>query len=265
MKSNKIISHSLFGCIGRNGNYWSYVPTLLRAHSLVFPDYKLVFYHDDIFFAIDYSKILINLRNQKLIDLHHMGKQEAVCKSMLWRCKAIWDYKKEATAVFFRDLDSCPTYRERCANEEFAESNYFIHGINDNPAHTIPLMGGMWGCKPKQFINYTTYHSWRYFRSYYKSRDFSIHGADQLFLRDQVTMSCKGKILVHKKMPIRFDCKIDRDVQDMKFCAFIGAAGYDRAEVFEFCEYKNNTLLKAVREAEDYYNIEPLTHNFEIK
>ncbi len=259
----KVTSYSIFGYSGRNGNYWAYIPSLLRLHSLLFPDYKLVLYHDDSLYHMAYGQVLKRLNQDRWMDLHNMGKNEMLCKSMLWRCKAIWDYPK-AEAVFFRDLDSCPTYRERCANEFFVNSQYSVHGINDNKAHSIPLMGGLWGCKPEQYMKLTGHRYWEQFVSLQVNQDFNIHGTDQLFLRDNVLDRVKGKILVHKEMSIVDLPEIDEDLKtkDREFMPYMGAAGYKRADAIDYCNGKDTEFINYLKSVESGFGIEAKTHKY---
>ncbi len=260
----KIISYSVFGVSGRNGNYWAYMPSLLRAHSLLFPDYKIVLYHDDILSKIKYGKVLERLDSENFLDLHYMGPKDALCKSMLWRCKAIWDYPN-AKAVFFRDMDTCPTYRERCANEEFVNSKFYVHGINAVKQHSVPLMGGLWGCKPKHFIRLTKYTSWEVFTSLWTNYDLSTHGSDQLFLRDKVLDFVRQDIMIHKIITIRNFPEIDNDVKtkDKYFIPYIGAAGYARTNVIKFCNTKDTPFINKLKSIELEHGIDAImTHAF---
>ncbi len=259
----KIISYSLFGYSGRNGNYWSYIPAMLRLHSILFPDYKIVLYHDDSLYHMQYGKVLTQLATENFLDLYCMDSKDSLCISMLWRCKAIWDYP-EAKVVFFRDLDSCPTYRERCANECFVDSKYYVHGINDNKAHDIPLMGGMWGCKPKHFIKLTQYANWKFFTSLWKDLDLSVHGTDQLFLRGFVLPKIQQNLLVCKEIKLKDFPEIDKDMKtkDKDFIPFIGAAGYARSHVIDYCNEKKTEFITYLKSVEAKYEIEAISHKF---
>lgn len=259
----KVTSYSIFGYSGRNGNYWIYIPSLLRLHSILFPDYKLAIYHDDTIDHMAYGKVLKQLNKDSKLDLCYMGRNKELCRSMLWRCKAIWDYP-QAKAVFFRDLDSCPTYRERCANEAFIKSSRAVHGINDHPAHDVPLMGGLWGCKPKKYMILTGHRSWEKFVSLQRDQDFTIHGTDQLFLRDNVLPCIENSLLVHKdSLFINFP-EIDPDMKekDKDFIPYMGAAGYNRSHVIEYCDQKNTKFIKYLNKVEKEFGIEAKAHKF---
>ncbi|MEK0337344.1 MAG: hypothetical protein QQN41_07915, partial [Nitrosopumilus sp.] len=201
-----------------------------------------------------YGKVLEQLDLEYLLNLHHMGPYDELCKSMLWRCKAIWDYSN-AEAVFFRDIDSCPTYRERCANEEFINSEFYVHGINDNKKHTIALLGGMWGCKPKYFIQLTNYNSWEVFTSLWKHFNLSYHGCDQLFLRDKILPLVKQNLIVHKNFVIKNSSEMN-DVERKKFVPFIGVPGYEKVDVIKFCDSKNTQFIKKLKYIETKYGID---------
>lgn len=87
------------------------------------------------------------------------------CSRMLERMEA----PKDITHVLCRDADSALTWREVKEIRKWEESGLDWHGINDNPAHSIPMMGGMIGFKAEAYkrLNLTP------------SGDFSQHGSDQ--------------------------------------------------------------------------------------
>lgn len=259
----KVTSYSIFGYSGRNGNYWAYVPSLLRLHSLLFPDYKLALYHDESLRHMAYGRVLKHLAQEGLVDLYDMGSNEQLCRSMLWRCKAIWDYPT-AAAVFFRDIDSCPTYWERCVNEAFVNSGFGVHGINANKAHSIPLLGGLWGCVPAYFVSRTKYTSWDGFEKVQKRTDLSVHGADQLFLRDVVLYRVKSNLLVHKDVPFMDFPEISDDMKnkDADFMPYMGAAGYRRGDVIDYCNEKDSPFITHLKSIEAEYGIDAKTHNY---
>ena len=256
----KVISYSIFGYSGRNGNYWAYLPSLIRAHSLLFPDYKIALYHDDCLYNLKYGEVLQELNKEDILDLHDMGKKQELCKSMLWRCKAIWDYPK-AKVVFFRDIDSCPTYPERCANESFISSKFVVHGINSVPAHSVPIMGGLWGCKSAKFRTLTRIPTWKHFALKQMHFKLNIHGSDQLFLASNILPKVQYHLLVHKApMPSMDFPEIGEDIREKskQFAPFPGSAGYARRFTIEYCNSLNTSFINRLNLIEKQCGIEDI-------
>ena len=104
------------------------------------------------------------------------GKPE----KMLWRVSPGFD--PEVEYVFPRDLDALPTWRERCATEEFlasaatGETNAWIG--HDNPAHA-GMMGGLCGFRAEAVR--ALYSSLAAFiaDTGYSDARWAEHGADQ--------------------------------------------------------------------------------------
>lgn len=64
---------------------------------------------------------------------------------MFWRMLPI--FISSYTHLCVRDLDSLLSKREADAVNEWLESNHCLHIMRDHPAHTAPIMGGMFGVK----------------------------------------------------------------------------------------------------------------------
>lgn len=110
-------------------------------------------------------------------------------KAMLWRMKPIFEKDQHTNhvwdAVLCRDLDSPTTYREVQAVEQWISSGKAAHAITDSSSHVIPMMGGMVGFIPKHFKDYASFSSWEeMFKD--SRRDFSVKGADQDFLCNEI-------------------------------------------------------------------------------
>jgi hypothetical protein len=64
---------------------------------------------------------------------------------MFWR---FWASEEEETDVFIsRDCDSRFSEREVAAIKEWLSSNKDFHIMRDHPYHSVPILGGMWGCR----------------------------------------------------------------------------------------------------------------------
>jgi hypothetical protein len=130
---------------------------------------------------------------------------------MLWRLKPIFHQNLEGAwkydHVLCRDTDSIPTYREAQAVAKWIQEDTCMHSITDSVSHTIPLMGGMIGIRPRYFSEIMEANSWhdlmgrslkggsngvpnhakgsltKYFRQYGEcTYNFNQKGTDQEFL-----------------------------------------------------------------------------------
>ena len=64
---------------------------------------------------------------------------------MFWRFFA--HDETDCEYVVFRDADSRISKREKMAVDEWIQSGKSIHIMRDHPYHTVPILGGMWGCR----------------------------------------------------------------------------------------------------------------------
>jgi hypothetical protein len=65
--------------------------------------------------------------------------------AMMWRFRAV--LIPGVTRVIFRDTDSRLSLREKNLVDCWVESKVSLHVIRDHPLHTLPILGGMWGCQ----------------------------------------------------------------------------------------------------------------------
>lgn len=54
---------------------------------------------------------------------------------------------RNVDVMISRDADSRLSLREKAAVDEWLESDKGVHVMHDHPWHTVPMLGGMWGCK----------------------------------------------------------------------------------------------------------------------
>ena len=92
----------------------------------------------------------------KLKEFNHVEvvnmDEENDWQGMFWRFFAV-NNEEDIDYVIFRDTDSRLTFREYEAVTEWVVSEKYLHIMRDHPYHSEPIMGGMWGCKPKEIIN----------------------------------------------------------------------------------------------------------------
>jgi hypothetical protein len=140
----KIISYSLWG------NLPIYTIGAIRNAELakeIYPDWICRFYiGDDV--SDDIVSQLDDFDNTEVIIMEH---KENDWQGMFWRFYAV-NANDDVDYVIFRDTDSRLSVREREAVKEWMDSGKYFHIMRDHPYHNEPIMGGMWGCKPKSFI-----------------------------------------------------------------------------------------------------------------
>lgn len=138
----------------------------MRMIRLMLPDWEIYINYDVALVPeyIDYIDGLNTFGN------HFDGGNR--CKNMMQRFSPA--YETTAEKILCRDADSCITYREILEIKKWEESGKDWHGINDNPAHSIPMMGGMIGFKTEALLKqYPT------FEGLVENWDLSKHGSDQ--------------------------------------------------------------------------------------
>lgn len=148
----RVVSYALFEG-ERNANkpgyqerpyYWSYLPLLLRAHAECWPGWELWIYHDASLWGSEYGPSLVRAAASGLCRLIYAGESQAVCASMLWRMRPMFDPEVEYFAT--RDVDACPAPRELRYIERWIadQPGGVCHMFHDSDSHS-GLMGGM-GC-----------------------------------------------------------------------------------------------------------------------
>lgn len=116
-----------------------------------------------------------------------------LCESMLWRMYPLYD--REVTHVICRDADAITTYKEAQAVQEWVDSGLGFHGITDNPAHSLPMMGGMVGFKVDHFK--AEFPQWTSFEQMIKGHDLSKRGSDQDFMMKKIYPFAKPDMMGH--------------------------------------------------------------------
>lgn len=173
--SNKIISYALFG--SRTTEPWLFAFYLrgfvwnVRMNRLIYPEWQTHVEIDAGTFS-DYDNLFIELQRHYGIS-YNVNMQEELCKSMLWRLKPV--FNPDTELVLCRDADAITTLREQVCVNEWINSGKQLHGINDNPAHQLPLMGGMVGIR-SDYIR-SKFASWDGFM--HDGGSFEQHGSDQ--------------------------------------------------------------------------------------
>jgi hypothetical protein len=220
---NKIISYSLFKgpdplaeIFYLRGFYFNCL-----MNTLVYPDWQTVV-HVDRYTFDKYQDLFTHLVANYSIKVQIIDGEYTHCEKMLWRILPV--FWKEVEYVICRDADALTSAREAKAVEHWIKSNRVLHGLHDNPGHSIPLMGGMSG------------FACGFLRDRYGSFDNMIakakgpidqHGTDQHFLND----------VVYRDFMCSFwdSGDLGKKTHPSDLCAsFIGAAGYNEMETLRF-------------------------------
>jgi len=252
----RVISFSLFGNVfSRSAWHWYYLPSLIRGYNSLFPSWEMWFYHDENIYNNYYGSALLNLRNYDLVKLIYVSEKPILCKAMQWRMKPLW----ESNVEYFlcRDVDHIPTGRERQAVEAFIDSKMLLHCINDNVAHSTPMMGGMIGFKADKVCQIIKYSSFEEYisSSGFSEEEWSVMGADQKHLCKVLWPILKQHSCLHRPgwrelEPESKHCYFNIpsiNVSDVpqeaielsnSFCNFIGTPSKKRDEYIQFMDKK---------------------------
>lgn len=226
--------------------YPSFLPTLVRAHHVVFPDFELRLHHDGCIETCYYGRALVELERRGLVRLSYCGPAESLCGPMLWRMAPA--YRHDAEHVFCRDVDALPMPRERWAVEEFlARPEMAVHALYDSPQHGNGLCGGMVGFYAPRFQVVSGLLSYEALRAAAAGFDLDVPGSDQDFLNARVLPRVEQHLLRHRDLP-------RGDGLDL-LAPHIGM-GYARAPVLEYCRGKGRTA--EIEEVERLTNTPPL-------
>lgn len=182
-----IVSYSLWG---DHPMYWIGALRNIELVEKYFPGWICRFYIDencreDLIETIKGKNVEIKLVNSK--DSFH---------GMFWRFWA--SLEKDVDIFLSRDCDSRITEREFLAIKEWLDSDKDFHIMRDHPYHTVPILGGMWGCRNgiMRDLNFTKLlENWT---------NYSRKGADQDFLGQCIYPLVKERSLEHSEFGLKF-------------------------------------------------------------
>jgi hypothetical protein len=139
----KVICFSLWG---NNTRYTLGALQNASLAKLIYPDWKCRFY-----VGKSTPNIIVNLLeefdNVQIVRMPEDGDWTG----MFWRFLAASDPHVEV--MLSRDCDSRLWFREKAAVDEWLASDKDFHIMRDNPQHTAPIMGGMWGVRGNLLSN----------------------------------------------------------------------------------------------------------------
>jgi len=177
-----VISFSLFGA---DPKYRAGMLENVQASTAVYPGWHLHIHCD----RPNYTALLEHALG---VHVHLFCPQETSegSQGMSWRFRSA--ASPEADAVLFRDADSQLTRREAQAVEEWLKSGFDVHLIRDHPAHTSPIMGGMFGVRrdAKSLLARQLMHDSQRYR-------LTSYGDDQVFLATVFYPRIRHTALLH--------------------------------------------------------------------
>ena len=132
----KVISFSLWG---ENPMYWIGALKNIELSKEYYPGWICRFYIDS-----NSKQELINTIKGDNVELVLVDSKDSF-HGMFWR---FWASEDPEVDIFIsRDCDSRFSDREVYAIKEWLESDKDFHIMRDHPYHTVPILGGMWGCR----------------------------------------------------------------------------------------------------------------------
>jgi hypothetical protein len=119
---------------------------------------------------------------------------------MFWR---FWASEDENVDIFLsRDCDSRFSNREILAIREWLKSDKDFHIMRDHPYHTVPILGGMWGCRNglmRKIGLSNLINNWE---------NYERKGVDQDFLGQIVYPLIKDNALEHSEFGLKYGGEI---------------------------------------------------------
>ena len=131
-----VVAYSLWG---DHSMYWVGALRNIEQVSKYFPGWICRFYIDN-----SCDEELIKTIKGDNVEVVLVDSKDSF-HGMFWR---FWASEEEETDVFLsRDCDSRFSEREVAAIKEWLSSNKDFHIMRDHPYHSVPILGGMWGCR----------------------------------------------------------------------------------------------------------------------
>jgi hypothetical protein len=186
-----VIAYSLWG---DHPMYWIGALKNIELAKKYFPGWICRFYIDDscqseLIESITGDNVEVVLVESK--DSFH---------GMFWRFWAVED--PEVDVFLSRDCDSRFTDREVAAINEWLQSDKDFHIMRDHPYHTVPILGGMWGCRRGilRQVNFS--------KSIEQWNQFHRKGIDQDFLGQIIYPFVKERAMEHSEFGLNFGGEI---------------------------------------------------------
>ncbi len=192
----KVVSVALFG---DSEHYRQFVRGFVRAHANLFradEGWELRVHVDGLVDGSPCGKFLRALEAAGLLTVRLM-QSRPLTAAMLWRLAPV--FEEGAGYVFCRDVDSCPTPRDRAVCDQFMRSERVVHTIHDSISH-IGVMGGLCGFLAPEFVQATGLRSLDDVYAFVALTDavWARHGTDQHVLNWILVQSPHLTLLEHR-------------------------------------------------------------------
>jgi hypothetical protein len=138
---------------------------------------------------------------------------------MFWRFSASFD--PDVNVFLSRDCDSRISEREVSAINEWLLSDKDFHIMRDHPYHTVPILGGMWGCRNGLMSKIGLSNLINNWLINNKKESYSF-GIDQDFLKEVVYNLVKDNSIEHSDFNINFGGVIRPFTSERNDYEFIG-------------------------------------------
>ncbi len=186
-----IVAYSLWG---NHPMYWFGALRNIELVSKYFPGWICRFYIDD-----SSDKELIDTIKGENVEVILVKSKDSF-HGMFWR---FWAVEEPDVDIYLsRDCDSRFSDREFNAIQEWLESDKDFHIMRDHPYHTVPILGGMWGCRNGILRNVN------FSQTIEKWNQFHRKGIDQDFLGQVIYPFVKDKSLEHSEFNLKFGQEI---------------------------------------------------------
>jgi len=223
----KVVAYSLWG---DHPMYWIGALKNIELVNKFYPGFISRFYIDknsrqDLIESIKGENVEVILVDSK--DSFH---------GVFWR---FWASEDPDVDIFLsRDCDSRISEREATAVNEWLKSDKDFHIMRDHPYHTVPILGGMWGCRNGILRNINLsklIENWK---------NHSVKGCDQDFLGQVIYPYIITRSMEHSEFNLRFGGEIRHFPTVRNNYEFVGDV-FDESDI-RHPDYwkiiKNNTL-----------------------
>lgn len=223
-----VIAYSLWG---EEKIYWSGALENIKINKILFPTWINRFYVDD-----SCNVELINSIKGENVEIVLIKSKESF-SGMFWRFYAASD--PEVDIFLSRDCDSRISNREFMAIKEWIESDKDFHIMRDHPYHTVPILGGMWGCRKGIMRDII--------KDIEKWTSFSAKGCDQDFLSMCVYNKIINNAIEHIDFNLSFGGNIKLFPTQRYNYEFVG-------DVYDEHNVRHNEYWKIIKLYDDFRN-----------
>jgi hypothetical protein len=183
-----------FSLWGDHPMYWIGALENIELVNRFYPGFKCRFYID----KNSKSELIETIKGEN-VEVVMVDSKDSF-HGMFWRFWAAED--PEVDIFLSRDCDSRISEREVAAVNEWIKSDKDFHIMRDHPYHTVPILGGMWGCRNgimRKISLSKMIESWN---------QYSRKGIDQDFLGMCVYPLIYNNVIEHSEFNLNFGGQI---------------------------------------------------------